>query len=178
MQPVPLQQYRPRQHALLLPRDCYSGYSLGYHATIVRLHTSSLRRFPTCPRMWEYTIYVPYRNHLTREKARDLVVYDKFDSGVLPVQDDDRLPQYHIHTKLAPDNQSIDGALRGTSNGDWMLFTFEKTSQPHLSMQLNAPTSHSRVRVSRVQVSVAESEILDLSYVRDRLRKFLIAGIS
>ena len=176
MQPIPLQQYRPRQRAIYVPRKSHVTRTLGYHATIVRLHTSSLRRWPNLPRWWEYSIYIPYRGEVSRAKARDLIVYDEPDDSHLPVHFDDGRPLYHIHTRLGADNPVIHGAFRAEREGEWILFTFVKAKQKRPGVLLRIPTAHSPARVGQLHFDVPTSDILDLAYVRNRLAEVFVAA--
>ena len=150
-------------------RDCLaSDATLGYHGTIVRIRTSSIRRYPSQPQHWVYSVYVPSRDECFDVQADEMLVVHDGKSHNLPecivMDGKGHFCDVRFHGQPADDNLMIHGAYR-IRGCDWRLFTFRKSEEKFPCFLIKRPIAPYSHGVSRLSYQVPQRDHLDRAYV-------------
>lgn len=164
-QPI-TEPYQPHQRAIIFRDDLASGATLGYHCTIIRVRTRSVRRYPNRPDRWVYRVFVPYFNTHMDVVSYDLFVTGVIDTANLPPEPPPKRPAYELRfdSQMAEDNHEIQGAYRSPGR-EWVRFSFCKCDQPVSDYQLSLQVDGFQIGAGRLGYNVPMTERLDRRFV-------------
>jgi hypothetical protein len=158
--------YERQQRGIYFKDDPTSGATLGYHCTVVRVHSTSVRRFPDHPNRWIYRVFVPFFDSHMDISARELYVTGDIDTQELPPELQTRKPACEVRfdSELGEDNDRIDGAFR-LPGREWERFSFRKCEQQISDYQLRVPVEGAGLGGGKLRYNVPMGERLDRHFV-------------
>ena len=165
--------YRPGQRCVVFKDDPVSGATLGYHGTIVRLLTRSIRRYPDVPDLWYYRVFVPALNRKVDVAAQNLFVTGEIDQSATDERPpEDNVCEIRFDYPPREDNSEIHGVFRLPGRG-WELFSFQKREQSEPTFELHMQVEGVESGRCEILYSVPATERLDRAYVLKSLAKIL-----
>jgi hypothetical protein len=158
--------YEPCQRGMIFNDDCATGDTLGYHCTIIRVHSSSVCQHPDAPEKWIYRVFVPHFDKQMDVAANDLFVMGGVDSSKVPLEPDSNRPpcDLRFYSHVAQDNELIEGAVR-LPGRDWVCFFFRKRDQQFPDYQLRLPVDDNPSGFGNLFYNVPKSRRLDRQFV-------------
>lgn len=158
--------YRPNQRAIVFQDEQASGDVLGYHCTIVRVRTRSVRRHPDRPDRWVYKVYVPVERTHKDVESRHLFVTGGIDPPEWSEEEAAIEPicEFRFDSEIADDNDEIRGAYR-VPGCQWERFLFRKGDQPVPDYQLRVPVGGFQVGAGNLCYNVPATDRLNRRYV-------------
>jgi len=169
--------YQPHLCAIIFRDDVDSGATIGYHCTIMRVHTSSISASPDRPNTWIYRVYVPYFDAHMDLAASDLFVTGGVDVFPLPPERGPVHPvcELRFDSHVFDDNNAIEGSYRFPGR-QWRRFSFRKCDQLTPSFQLRLAVNGVEVGSGSLFYDVPTAQRLDRSYVLSALAE--IVGVT
>ena len=149
-------QWLAAGQGVIVFQDCpESGATLGYYGTVARVRTASIRRNPSLPEHWVYSVYVRSFNRCVDVAASDLLATGNWESPDLPhiPEDADPILELRFHGKVAQDNSVIEGAFRPPGR-EWWLFSFRKSAKRIPGMKSRTPFLRTRVMLRQSAIAL------------------------
>jgi hypothetical protein len=157
---------QPNERVVVIAEDQGSGATIGYYGTVVRVHTSSMRHYPSNPALWKYSVHVENLQDCIDVAATSLFATGEVSDAGLPCENDRSKPVIEIrfHHSLIEDNTEVHGAYR-LPQSEWRLFRFRKSEVSRPSYQLSVPIPDELSRVGELEFQIPLWLCLDKSYV-------------
>jgi hypothetical protein len=169
--PAPLASppYRPRQRAVLFPRQEASGDLLGYPCIILGIRIESVLAHLQHTDSWVYRVHAPHLGRSLDVAGKDLLVWK--EGGACPVPEGGegtpRRCEIWFASPLGDDNAEIQGGYRlEGAEPDWFFFRKAPVATAIYQLHLSAIEPERR---ATLYYWLPESECLHADYVRAAL---------